>query len=205
MPSARSKAADQVWLITELNDLIQLDIDAVQAYTLAIGLVRDRAVGDTLRRFRGDHERHVRVLSDLVRAQDGRPATLPHLPTGMLKLMVQAAGAFGGDLGVLLALQTNEAQSRDKYARHAFASTEALHPAAVATALEAHAADEQDYAWVTHMAAALGAGPGTPLGTAVEAFEAMHGANADAIEAAQRLGAAAVERAWRAAVPAPPR
>jgi hypothetical protein len=189
-------------LVVELNDLVQLDLDAVHAYTLAIALVADRSIGKTLEGFRADHERHVRALSDLVRTAGGRPAAVPHVPTGLFKLMVQAAGAAGGTRGVLLALQANEAQAQEKYARHATAartSTAAEHrPSEVVAVLQRHAADEQaHYAWVTKAVAAMGAGPGTLVGAAAQAFGAVHSANADAIEAVQRLAAAPLERAWR--------
>jgi hypothetical protein len=198
-----SDTASAARLVVELNDLIQLDLDAVHAYTVAIAQVSDRLVGETLERFRADHERHVRTLSEFVRAVGGRPAMLPHLPTGLLKLIVQAVGAFGGTRGVLLALQANEAQAREKYARHAathfaMASGSDDRPAEITAALERHAADERaHYSWVSDVLAAMGAGPGTMVGTAAQAFGAMHGANADAIEAAQRAGAAMLDRAWR--------
>src|SRR5215210_8514839 len=41
-------------LIAELNDLLQLDHDAVQAYALAISSLKDASYQNTLRRFRGD-------------------------------------------------------------------------------------------------------------------------------------------------------
>jgi rubrerythrin len=185
---------DTVDLIAELNDLIQLDIDAVQAYALAMALARDGSIRETLARFRGDHERHVRTLADLVQARGGRPAVLPHLPTGILKLTVQAAGIIGGDRGVLLALQANEAQAQEKYERH----SGRRHPPDIAATLQQQAADERaHYAWVSHTVAAMGAGPGTMIGSVAQAFGAVHSATADMIEAAQRLGAASLERAWR--------
>ncbi len=50
---------DEAGLVAELSDLLRLDHDAVQAYTLALqGLPLD-TYHETLSRFRGDHERHV--------------------------------------------------------------------------------------------------------------------------------------------------
>ena len=53
------------------------------------------------------------------RARGGLPIPLPHVPTGLLKLAVQASGLPGGDGCVLLAFRANEWQSREKYARYA--------------------------------------------------------------------------------------
>ncbi|HLL46402.1 MAG TPA: DUF2383 domain-containing protein, partial [Longimicrobiaceae bacterium] len=60
-------------LVAELNDLLQLDHDAVGAYTLAIQALPTDAHRDTLVRFREDHERHVAELTELVRRYGGAP------------------------------------------------------------------------------------------------------------------------------------
>ena len=82
-------------LVAELNDLLQLDHDAVQAYSLAIKGIRNPEHRETLTRFRGDHERHVRELTELIREHDGIPVQLSHIPTGPMKLAVQAIGNAG--------------------------------------------------------------------------------------------------------------
>jgi hypothetical protein len=170
-------------LLAELNDLLQLDHDAVGAYTLAIqGLPRD-AYAEALSRFRGDHERHVAELTDLIRARGGVPAGMPHVPTGAFKLAVQAAGNAGGLKATLLAFKTNEAQVRDKYARHA----ERRHPPEVDAVIRRAAADERlHYAWAEEMLERLGGGTDTAAGFAAEVFERVHSRMADAIEGAGR-------------------
>lgn len=170
-------------LLAELNDLLQLDRDAVHAYTVAIGSLPQDAVGQTLARFRADHERHVAELSDLVRAHGGEPARIPHLPTGAFKAAVQAVGSAGGLRETLLAFKANEAQVRDKYRRHA----DRPHPADVDAVLRRAAADEEThYAWAAEMLERIGAGTDTVPGVAAEVLERVQGRLADAVEAAQR-------------------
>ena len=131
-------------LIAELNDLLALDHDAVQAYSLAIGAISNAEYRDTLAGFRGDHQRHIDQLTQLIRNHGGMPVDLPHLPTGAFKLAVQALGTLGDDRAVLLTFKANEAQVRDKYRRHA----DRPHDTGVSAILRAAAADEErHYAW----------------------------------------------------------
>ena len=142
LPFLHSSGVREAVLVAELNDLLQLDYDAVGAYTLAISALRDRDLRNTLIGFRQDHERHIAELVDLIRARGGLPARMPHFPTGIFKLLVQAAGSVGGMVGgfaggdriVLLAFIANETQARDKYRRHANSGD---HPSDVARILRA--------------------------------------------------------------------
>ena len=182
--------AGDAGLVAELNDLLRLDHDAVGAYTLALQNLPRDAFGQTLARFRDDHERHVAELSDLVRKHGGAPAHLPHLPTGAFKLAVQGVGNAGGLRETLLAFKTNEAQVRDKYRRHA----ERAHPPDVDAVLRRAAHDEEvHYAWAAEMLERLGAGTDTLPGVAAEVMEKVQGRLADAVEAAQRGVAQAVD------------
>ncbi len=178
-------------LVAELNDLLQLDHDALHAYTLAIQAVEDGGYRDTLRRFRNDHERHVDTLEELVRAHGGTAVRGPHLSTGAFKLAIQAAGAVGGDRAVLLAFKANEAQVRDKYQRHA----RRPHPPQVERALRRAAADEEThYAWVAAVLERMGTGSGTLVGGAAEVLSRAQGAAASAVEAATRQAGLAADR-----------
>lgn len=182
-------------LVAELNDLLQLDHDAVGAYTLAIDALRNQAWRADLIRFRGDHERHIQDLSTLIRALGGEPVMMPHVPTGVFKTAVQAAGTAGGDREVLLAFKSNEGQVRDKYRR----AVEGNHPPEVTTLLRRNADDEEThYAWVSRALERLGAGPDTPIGKAEAAFEQVHGRAADVMEGAERKLMQGAEMARRA-------
>jgi uncharacterized protein (TIGR02284 family) len=59
--------------IKHLSSLIQLDVDAIQAYNQAIENTDVPEVRERLVEFRDDHERHVLNLSDEVRALGGEP------------------------------------------------------------------------------------------------------------------------------------
>lgn len=191
---AESNTQTETELVALLNDLLQLDHDAVGAYTLAIEQLENEEHAQDLIRFRGDHQRHIADLTRLVRMHGGTPTEMPHMPSGAFKLVTQAVGTAGGDRELLLAFKSNEGQVRDKYARAA----EGSHPPDVAEVLNRGAADEEKhYRWVAEALDRMGAGPDTRIGRAEEAFEAAHGRMADAMEAGERKlmqGAGAVRR-----------
>ena len=74
MDSATPRSGPE--LIAELNDLLALDHDAIEAYSLAIGRVSRAEYREALAGFRGDHQRHVEQLTELIRARDG-DSTIP--------------------------------------------------------------------------------------------------------------------------------
>src|SRR5688500_115264 len=177
-------------LIAELNDLLALDHDAVQAYSLAIGAISTSEYRETLAQFRGDHQRHVEQLTQLIQNHGGVPVQMPHLPTGAFKLAVQALGTLGDDRAVLMTFKANEAQVRDKYRRHA----NRPHTEAVDVVLRAAAADEErHYAWVEQAVERMGVERGGLLDTVQDAVETVHGRTADVIESAGRRVAEAVD------------
>lgn len=195
MATTRTEAA----LVTELNDLMQLDHDAVQAYGLAIEGLSDAQRRQALIRFRGDHERHIRELTELIRQHDGMPIHLPHIPTGPMKLAVQAAGNMGNDREVLLAFRSNERQVRDKYRRMADGS----HPPDVAEVLSRAAADEErHYNWVSEQLEQMGVTADSGMGRAAEVFETGHARSADLIEGAERMVMRGAEQIRRSPLPA---
>ena len=190
MNEMTEQAEDQ--LVAQLNDLLQLDYDAVQAYRLAISLLSNPEYKAQLRDFRADHERHIDELSRLVANHGGVPVEMPHLPTGVFKLAVQAAGRAGGDRGVLLAFKANERQVRDKYRRAA----ESRQPPEVAVILSRAAGDESlHYSWVLETLEDLGVGANTRAGRIENAFEAGHARLADAVESGEREVMRATETA----------
>ncbi len=186
---------DEASVLARLNDLLQLEHDALPAYTIAIMALRDGRRKEELRRWRADHERHVQELSDLIRDRGGIPLRIPHLPTGFFKLGVQAIGAAGGgDRSVLIGFKSNELQSKEKYAR--LAALDA--PPDVSRVLSRAAQDEaRHYDWASEQLEDLGAGAGTPLGVATNAFAAFHGGVADLVEGVGRMGMEAVIRGMR--------
>ena len=190
------RAPDDAGLIAELTDLLQLEYDALPVYTLAIATLREPEYRDALAEFRDDHRRHIRDLTRLVRELGGVPLPMPHLPTGLFKLAVQAAALPGGDRAILLAFKSNEWQSRTKYARHA----DRPHSSEVADLLRRHAGDEaRHYDWASDTLDSLGLGNRSLVGVATSVFARIHGTNADVVEAAGRAALEATVRMSRSA------
>jgi hypothetical protein len=105
-------------ILEGLNDLLQLDHDAVGAYQIAMEKLHDRDHADQIAGFRRDHERHIRELNELIADLGGTPKNHPHA-TGPFKLALQSLGGLAGDKGVLMAFRTNELQVRSKYDSYA--------------------------------------------------------------------------------------
>lgn len=178
----RSSAPNESRLIAELNDLLQLDHDAVEAYTVAIDLVRRATYRDQLVEYRADHKRHIEELAAVVRARGGLPTELPHA-TAPLKLAVQALGAAPGDVTLLLAFKAVERQARDKYRRFAARSW----PQEVSEVIRRAARDEErHYQWVEGALREQGVGAGTIPHAMASAVEGLHKLLADPIEGLER-------------------
>ena len=179
---AQSSAPNESRLIAELNDLLQLDHDAVEAYTIAIDLVRSASLRDSLVEYRADHKRHIEEIAALVRARGGLPTELPHA-TAPLKLAVQALGAAPGDVTLLLAFKAVEGQARDKYRRFATKPW----PEEVGEVVKRAAADEErHYQWVETSLRELGVGAGSVPHAIASAVEGLHKLLADPIEGIER-------------------
>lgn len=198
-------AADAV-LTASLNDLLQADVDAVQAYALVIKQLESSTRKQVVRRYQADHKRHITTLKQLIRAHGGAPVAVSHIPTGPFKLAMQATGSVGGDRAVLLAFKTNERQVRDKYQRAA--GRKGL-PADVARALKRAAADEErHYRWAERELERLGAGRRTVVGKAAAAAEVVNARTVDMVEEAEKpimVAAEGTRRALRAAAAKPVR
>lgn len=182
-------------LLARLNDLLQLEYDALASYRLAIAMLRAPEHVAPMKDFLADHERHVSDLADMLHHHGSLALRLPHMPTGVFKLAVQATGILGDDRAVLLAFRANEQQSRDKYARAAGAHQ----PPEVAALMRRHADDEaKHFDWACATLDRLGVGDGTLVGTAVGLFSNFHGGAADVMEGLGRMG---LESAYRFARP----
>lgn len=195
-PNAPASIGEQAVLIGELNDLLQLDYDAVAAYSLALSALDDPGYQDAVRRFKVDHERHIEELTYLIQDYDGIPMPIPHL-SGAFKLAVQGVGTVGDDAAVITTFKSNEAQSRDKYRRAA----RHQHPVDVQDVIIRAARDEQrHFDWAMRTLAELG----VQTGEVADALEQMHASSADAIEAVERGAMQAAEYTRRSVKKAGP-
>jgi uncharacterized protein (TIGR02284 family) len=103
--------------IEALNDLIQLDYDAVQAYKQAIEKIDDVIARMDLEAFQADHERHITDLSQVVRMLGGEPIELGRDLKGVLLEGLTVLRSVTGTLGALRAMKMNEKLTNRAYER----------------------------------------------------------------------------------------
>ena len=103
--------------IKTLNNLVQLDYDAVLAYTRAINGVQPEHpdIRTRLAEFRSDHERHIRELTDVIVALGGTPPERSRDFKGILIEGMTAAEAALGTEWALRAMRTNEKLTNKRY------------------------------------------------------------------------------------------
>lgn len=141
---------DSPKVVEKLNSLIQLDVDAIHAYDQSISACTMTELKGKLSDFRGDHDRHVRELSDCVRELGGQPDVRRDLKGffigGFTAIVSQ------GDHSALVAMQTNE-ELTNSYYRRAL-EMEGLSPE-IRDLLEKNFADEQRHLqWIKDQLAA---------------------------------------------------
>lgn len=124
-----------------LNDLIELDYDAIEAYKAAINRLGDASSRESFEKFKSDHERHTRELTQLVRDLGGVPSTGPSLKQYLTQGKVVLADLFG-DEAILRAMKTNEDDTNIAYER---ATTHNKKPSIANEILARGLADEQKH------------------------------------------------------------
>lgn len=92
-----------------LNELIELDYDAIEAYEAAVGRVVESRDRGRITGFLEDHRRQVKELSALVRNVGGEPPGSGDLEQLFARGKV-AIGALFGDRLVLEAMKAHEAE-----------------------------------------------------------------------------------------------
>lgn len=159
----RGAATATTEVLDGLNDLLQLNHDALGAYEVAIEKLEDPDHASQISGFKLDHERHVRELNEAIQRLGGSPTNEPHA-TGPFKKAMQGLGAMAGDRGALLAWRTNELQVRTKYDNYA---AKAVHwPDEVKRLIDEQALDEErHYRWVADVLQRMGIGSGEGLET----------------------------------------
>jgi uncharacterized protein (TIGR02284 family) len=92
----------------KLNDLMHLDVDAVNAYREAIERIRDADIGMHLQEYMRDHQRHVDELRLLVTGLGGEPEEAkPDIKGFLIKGMTQLRSSMS-DEQALKAMHQNE-------------------------------------------------------------------------------------------------
>lgn len=132
-------------LIEHLNRLIELDLDAIEAYEAAIARLSDPSDKAQLERFLEDHRRHTVELGSVVQELGGTAVTRPDFKRVLAKGKV-VLGGLVGDRAVLTAMKSNEDTTTKTYEK---ATREAGVPIRVRTILERNLADEQRHlGWI---------------------------------------------------------
>jgi hypothetical protein len=105
-------------VVEHLNELRQLDYDAVQAYEQAIQhSEREVDVLMDLMTFKLDHERHIVELDVVIAALGGAPAELHRDLKGVLLEGMTKLRAVTGTIGALKAMRTIEKLTNTRYDR----------------------------------------------------------------------------------------
>ncbi len=97
-----------------LHALIELEFDAIGAYTVAIDRLDGVTAKTALEGFRADHMRHVRELSSHLRQIGGQPPDGGDIKAVLTKGKVYI-GSLAEDRGILMAMRSNENDTNAAY------------------------------------------------------------------------------------------
>lgn len=157
-------------LSARLEHLVRIDLDAVRAYTQAIGNVADAQLRDMLTGFRADHLRHIDDLSEHLTRRGRHVPQQPHM-TGVALAGFTGIAAGISPLGAMMVLQSDEIVTNQAYQM-------ALHvkdlPEDIAHLLRANLADEHRHlaairGWLRHA---------SPMGAAMSGSATLQGMGA---------------------------
>lgn len=101
--------------IDKLNKLIQLDIDAAEAYKQALKNIDNKEVFDTINQFCLDHERHIVELTQAIRNLGGTAIERSQDMKGFLIEGFTAIRSATGTEGALKAMKMNEKLTNYQY------------------------------------------------------------------------------------------
>ncbi len=100
-----------------IKDLIELDFDAIEAYDAAINRIENQSYRDKLIEFKGDHERHVRELSALLKKHNEEAPTGPSIGKQWITKGKTILANLIGDRTILVAMRSNEVDTNTAYER----------------------------------------------------------------------------------------
>ena len=99
-----------------LRNLVQLDLDAMEAFDLAVARIENAEYRDQLEAFKDDHIRHSEELSKIVTELGGKASTGPGTKQNVTTGGVVLADMVG-DKRILEALKANEDDTNKAYER----------------------------------------------------------------------------------------
>jgi uncharacterized protein (TIGR02284 family) len=99
-----------------LEDLVQLDYDAADAYQAAVDRLENSSYRTALAEFKRDHLRHITELGDILSSMGRTPPKEGDMKALLTKGKVVIAGLMG-DEAILQAMRTNEADTNTAYER----------------------------------------------------------------------------------------
>ncbi len=106
---------DRGELIDKLKSLFHLDVDAVHSYNQAIKNMDESDYRQQLSRFRDDHERHVRDISERIRALGDTPPDYSRDFKGFFLEGFAAIRSSTGTEGALNAIRSSEQITNHTY------------------------------------------------------------------------------------------
>ena len=134
----------QAKIIEELNEVLQIDIDAVGAYESALDGIHENEIKQQILAFKGDHERHIVDLRSIVQRLGGKPESTPDLKGALRKGFTKVAGLMGTEI-VLRAMLSNEKLTNDVYSKH----VQKNFPPDILAVIRRNLGDEQrHYSWI---------------------------------------------------------
>ena len=130
-------------IVDRLNDLIQLDVDAVLAYQQAIDACEVSDIRRKLKSFQDDHQQHINDLAEIVSANGVEPKIKRDLKGFLIEGFTAVASQ--GDFSALMAMSGNEELTNRRYE----AAQKMELPGHVRAIVERNYADEQRHlAWI---------------------------------------------------------
>ncbi len=99
----------------ELRALCKLDIDAYFAYQETLHHIEEKDVKANIERFRGDHERHIKEISEELRTLGEKPPEFSRDFKGYVLDVFTKVRSLTGTEGALKALKGGEETTNKKY------------------------------------------------------------------------------------------
>lgn len=109
-----ASTTNNAMMAKELNALIRLNVDAIEAYSAALERLENADYRLAMEEFRADHARHVDELKEMVLWMGAAPAKTGDSMQILTKGKV-ALGNLRGDKGILQAMKSNEDNTNAVY------------------------------------------------------------------------------------------